>query len=55
VLALAIAYLLVAAIPILLIQAATDYEEVLITIYVVLAIGVALIAGYRMNHISGTQ
>ncbi len=48
--ALAIAYILVAAIPILLIQAVTDYEEVLITVYVLLAIGVALIAGYRMNR-----
>jgi hypothetical protein len=55
VLALAIAYILVAAIPILLIQAVTDYEEVLITIYVLLAIGVALIANYRMSHISRTQ
>jgi hypothetical protein len=54
-LALAIAYILVATIPILLIQAVTDYEEVLITVYVLLAIGVALIAGYRMNQISETQ
>jgi hypothetical protein len=49
-LALTIAYSLVAAIPILLIQAATDYEEVLITLYVLLAIGVALIGGYRINR-----
>lgn len=55
VLALAIAYILVAAIPILPIQAVTDYEEVLITVYVLLAIGVALIAGYRMNHMSETR
>jgi hypothetical protein len=54
-LALAIAYIVVATIPILLIQAVTDYEEVLITVYVLLAIGVALIAGYRMNHISETR
>ncbi len=55
VLALAIAYILVAAIPILLIQAVTDYEEVLITVYVLLAIGVAFVANYRMSHISRTQ
>ena len=54
-LALAIAYILVAAIPILLIQAVTDYEEVLITVYVLLAIGVAFVANYRMSHISRTQ
>ena len=54
-LALAIAYILVATIPILLIQAVTDYEEVLITVYVLLAIGVALFAGYRMSRISETQ
>ncbi len=49
-LALAVAYILVASVPILLIQAATDYEEVLITLYVLLAIGVGLVAGYRMNR-----
>ncbi len=49
-LALAIAYILVATVPILLIQAVIDYEEVLITVYVLLAVGVALIAGYRMNR-----
>ena len=55
VLALTIAYILVAAVPIVLIQAATDYEEVLITVYVLLAIGFALITGYRMSHVSKAQ
>lgn len=50
VLSLAVAYILVAAIPIVLIQAATDYEEVLVTLYVLLAIGVGLVGGYRMNR-----
>jgi hypothetical protein len=54
-LALAIAYVLVAAIPILLIQAATDNGEVLITVYALLAIGVALIGNYRISHMSATQ
>jgi hypothetical protein len=53
--ALAIAYILVAAIPILLIQAVTDYEAVLITLYVLLAIGVALVGNYRMTHVSGAE
>jgi hypothetical protein len=54
-LALATAYILVAAIPILLIQAATDNGEVLITVYALLAIGVALIGNYRIRHMSATQ
>lgn len=49
-LALAVAYILVAAIPILLIEAAIDSEAVPITIYVLLAIGVAVYAGYRLNR-----
>lgn len=49
-LALAIAYILVAAIPILLIEAAIDAEAVPVTIYVLLAIGVAVFAGYRLNR-----
>lgn len=49
-LSLTVAYILVAAIPIVLIEAATDYEEVLITFYVLLAIGAGLVGGYQMNR-----
>lgn len=49
-LALAVAYILVAAIPILLIVEATDSEAAPVTIYVLLAIGVAVYAGYRLNR-----
>lgn len=52
---LAVAYILVAAIPIPLIEAATDYEEVLVTLYVLLAIGVGLIGGYRMSRSPARQ